>query len=41
MIPPKTLNRQIDESIEWDIDFWVETKHREPEQMDLIDENEI
>ena len=28
----------IDESIEVDIDIWIEDKHYEPEQMDLFDE---
>lgn len=36
--PLKSLAAQIDESVEWDIDFWIEKKHWEPEQMELIEE---
>lgn len=31
---------QIDESIEVDIDVWIEQKHREAVQMELIEETE-
>lgn len=37
MTPPKPLAAQIDESIEGDIDFWVESKQRDAEQIDLFE----
>ncbi len=35
MIPPKTIERQIDDVIENDLDFWTESKDREAEQMEF------
>lgn len=40
MTPPRDGQREIDEAIEVDIDVWVEDKQREPEQMELIEEEE-
>lgn len=40
MTPPKTEAQAIDEAIETDIDWWVECKSREAEQMELIEESE-
>lgn len=37
---PKIEDQKIDEAIETDIDFWVETKDREPEQIDFDLESE-
>lgn len=39
MTPPLDEQREIDESIEVDIDFYVETKQREPEQLTFEEEN--
>lgn len=38
MNDPKSLAAQIDQAIEVDLDVWVEDKQREPEQMELIEE---
>lgn len=35
---PPNLQRQIDEMIETNVDIWIEEKYREPEQLDLIDD---
>lgn len=39
MIPPKTIERQIDDVIENDVDFWTESKDREAEQLELVEED--
>lgn len=39
MPPTKSLERQIDDVIETDLDFWLEFKQREAEQLELIDED--
>ncbi len=40
MSPTKTLGLLIDEVIANEIDFWVESKEREAEQLDLIEDEE-
>lgn len=41
MTPTKTLAAQIDAVIENDLDFWVESKEREAEQMLLFEEEDV
>lgn len=36
MMPPK-FDLLLDQFIEEDVRFWVESKHREPEQLELDD----
>lgn len=35
MPPLKSIEREIDESIEQDIDYYAEMKHYQPEQLEL------
>lgn len=37
MIPTKSLDLLVDEVIANEIDFWVESKEREVEQIELIE----
>lgn len=38
MIPTKSLDLLVDEVIANEIDFWVESKERDAEQMELIED---
>lgn len=40
MTPPKSIEAQIDEAIEVDINVWVEDKQQEPEQTLMFNEEE-
>lgn len=40
MSPNKSIEAQIDEMIETDIDFWTESKEREAVQEELFEETE-